>query len=79
MQYMECCHDIANHFVSVQLCLEGTKIIPEFEPWRQLVVLDPPQAFTVLRNFSMEPGLQAIHKCRENHSQTVGKRVGLAD
>jgi len=58
MQHVKSIHDIANHPVPVELCLEGVKIVPELKPWWQLVTLDPPDAFVVLRNLSMEPGFR---------------------
>ena len=79
MQHVKSGHDMANHFVPVELRLEGVKIVHELKPWWKLVILDPPNAFVVLRNLRVESGLQAIHKCGEHQSQTIGKRVGLAD
>ena len=46
-KHVESCHDISDHFTSVELGLECVKVVPELKPWWKHVILDPPNSIVV--------------------------------
>ena len=79
VQHVESCHDISDHFTSVELGLECVKVVPELKPRWKHVILDPPNPIVVTGNLLVEPFLQTFNKRREDETQPISERVGLAD
>ena len=53
--------------------------VPQFDPRRQLVVLDPPQPLMGRRDGLIVPDLETIQERGENHTQTVNDWIWLAN